>query len=141
MGSVQQQIDCPNCKNEAFEDFNYKTGEEYMSCSNCGYHKSFYYERDDSGKFVLIDETKEADFGNFKIKEVIIDKPVGSYSIEKSNRFRQVGSFETQQEYEGFKITIKEMLEKDKSEIAEVKVSRFIDGEIKVEEIYSNQNV
>ena len=33
------------------------------------------------------------------------------------------------------------MLQKDKSEIAEVKVSRFIDGEIKVEEIYSNQNV
>ena len=141
MGSVQQQIDCPNCKNEAFEDFNYKTGEEYMSCSSCGYHKSFYYERDDSGKFVLIDETKEADFGNFKIKEVIIDKPFGSYSIEKSNRFRQVGSFETEQEYEGFKITIKEMLQKDKSEIAEVKVSRFIDGEIKVEEIYSNKNV
>lgn len=141
MGSVQSQIDCPNCKNEAFEDFNYKTGEEYMSCSHCGYHKSFYYERDDSGKLVLIDETKEADFGNFKIKEVIIDNPFGSYRIEAITGASQVGSFATEQEYQEFKVSIKEVLEKDKSEIVEVKVSRFIQGEIKVEEIYSNQNV
>ena len=141
MGSVQSQIDCPNCKNEAFEDFNDRTGEEYMSCSHCGYHKSFYYERGDSGKFVLIDETKEADFGNFKIKEVIIDNPFGSYRITATSGGAQVGSFETEQEYEDFKVTIKEILEKDKSEIAEVTVSRFIQGEIKVEEVYSNQNV
>ena len=141
MGSVQNQIECPNCKNEAFEDYNYRTGEEYMSCSSCGYHKSFYYERDDSGKFILIDETKEADFGNFKIKEVIIDNPFGSYRIESITGAGQVGSFETEQEYLEFKITIKEILEKDKSEIAQIKVSRFIQGEIKVEEIYSNQNV
>lgn len=141
MGSVQSQIECPNCKNEAFEDFNYRTGEEYMSCSSCGYHKSFYYERDDSGKFILIDETKEADFGNFKIKEVIIENPFGSYTIENFNGVRQNGSFENEKDYEGFKLTIKEFLQKDKSEIAKVSVSRLIEGEIKIEEIYSNQNV
>jgi len=141
MGSVQNQIECPNCKNEAFEDYNYRTGEEYMSCSSCGYHKSFYYERDESGKFILIDETKEADFGNIKIKEVIIENPFGSYTIENFNGVRQTGSFENEKDYEGFKVTIKEILQKDKSEIAQVNVSRFIEGEIKVEEIYSNQNL
>ena len=40
MGSVIDYFDCPNCGNEAFSDFYYKTGEEYVNCNHCGYHRS-----------------------------------------------------------------------------------------------------
>ena len=40
MGSVIDHIECPNCKQEAYSDFYYKTGEEYVNCNNCGYHRS-----------------------------------------------------------------------------------------------------
>ena len=40
MGSVLDFIECPNCKHEASDDFYYKTGEEYIFCQNCGYHRS-----------------------------------------------------------------------------------------------------
>ena len=40
MGSVLDYIECPNCGQEAFSDFYYKTGEEYVNCGNCGYHYS-----------------------------------------------------------------------------------------------------
>ena len=38
MGSVIDYIECPNCKQEAFSDFYYKTGEDYINCGSCGYH-------------------------------------------------------------------------------------------------------
>jgi len=40
MGSIIEYIECPNCEHEAFSDFYYKTGEEYVNCNNCGYHYS-----------------------------------------------------------------------------------------------------
>ena len=53
----------------------------------------------------------------------------------------QVGSFEKQEKYENFKIEILKTIKEGNSKIAEVTISRFVDGEIKVEEVYSNQNV
>jgi uncharacterized Zn finger protein len=40
MASVLDYIECPNCGHEAMDDFYYKTGEEYVNCSHCGYHYS-----------------------------------------------------------------------------------------------------
>ena len=57
MGSVIDYIECPNCKQEAFSDFYYKTGEDYINCSNCGYHYAQTLKRDEDGKFVTEDGT------------------------------------------------------------------------------------
>ena len=58
MGSVIDYIECPNCKQEAFSDFYYKTGEDYINCGNCGYHYAQTLKRDEDGKFVTEDGTK-----------------------------------------------------------------------------------
>ena len=62
MGSVIDYIECPNCKAEAYSDFYYKTGEEYINCNNCGYHYSATYKRDDDGEFVTQDGTNNYTF-------------------------------------------------------------------------------
>ena len=53
MGSVIDYIECPNCKHEAYSDFYYKTGEEYVNCQNCGYHYSATFKCDDEGNYIL----------------------------------------------------------------------------------------
>jgi uncharacterized Zn finger protein len=40
MGSVSDNIECWNCKNEAHVEYYYKTGEEYINCPHCGYYYS-----------------------------------------------------------------------------------------------------
>ena len=45
MGIVIDYIDCPNCGNEAFSDFYYKTGEEYVNCNHCGYRRTAELKR------------------------------------------------------------------------------------------------
>lgn len=140
MSTFQSQIDCPNCKSEAFEIFNYKTGEEYMSCTHCGYLKQFHYERDELGKFILLDSSKPVDFDNFKINEINIEKPFGAYSIKSIDNCSQNGSFEKIKEYEDFKLSIEGMVSNPNNVITEITFSRFINGEIKIEELYSNQN-
>jgi hypothetical protein len=41
MGSVQDCVTCPRCKNkEAFMDLYYKTGEVFVLCDRCGYNYS-----------------------------------------------------------------------------------------------------
>ena len=141
MGSTQNSTECPNCNSEAIEVYNYKTGEEDLNCFHCGYHKSFHYLRDEDGKALLIDEEKGFSFDNLQSKEVIIDKPFCAYKIEFMNGSGQVGSFEKQEKYENFKIEILKTIEQGNSNISEVSISRFVDGEIKVEEVYSNQNL
>jgi transcription elongation factor Elf1 len=41
MGSVIDNIECPNCNHEAFSDFYYKTGEQYINCNNCGLARNY----------------------------------------------------------------------------------------------------
>jgi len=50
MGSVQTNIECPECKSmECIEDFYYKSNEIHTFCSNCGYFKEHYIKRDKKG--------------------------------------------------------------------------------------------
>ena len=59
MGSVIDYIDCPNCGNEAFSDFYYKTGEEYVNCNSCGYHYSATIINRDKPLNELTDDDKD----------------------------------------------------------------------------------
>jgi len=73
MGSVIDYIDCPNCEQEAFSDFYYKTGEQYVNCNNCGYHYSATIKNRDKKLTELIEDDWEINelknpFGSYKIK-------------------------------------------------------------------------
>lgn len=53
MGSVQDTIECPQCKGLYTTDFNYRTQEEYRHCSRCGRTEKWFLIRDSEGNVVL----------------------------------------------------------------------------------------
>lgn len=124
MGSVIDYIECPNCKSEAYSDFYYKTGEEYIGCSSCGYHRSIFIKKESRDK--LLTELTEDDF---QIDEV--RNPYGSYLVQPKNSVaRQWGTLATEEEAKHFIEQIKSNEDVDTAQI-----SRFIGGEIKVIEV------
>ena len=125
MGSVIDYIECPNCKQEAWMDFYYKTGEEYVSCNNCGYHKSITILNRDK-------KLSELTQDDWKIDE--LKNPYGAYRLKGYNSIAtQCGSLANEEQYNEFKL----QLEGD-VEIEFCSVSRFVDGEIKVEVLIDN---
>lgn len=125
MGSVIDYIACPNCGCEAYDDFFYKTGEEYINCNNCGYHYSSTIINREKNLNELTDE-------DWEIKE--LKNPYGAYRIKvyESVAF-ECGSLADEAQYNELKQNIMEM---DTVEVCSV--SRFVDGEIKVEYIVDN---
>ena len=75
MGSVLDAIDCPNCGFDAWLDYYYKTGEEYLNCSHCGYYRSATIKNRDK----KMSELTEADW---EIKEV--KQPFGAFRYKIS---------------------------------------------------------
>ena len=64
MGSVIDYIECPNCSYEAYNDYYYKTGEEYTMCNNCGYSYSAQIINRDKPLDELTDEDKLLKYPN-----------------------------------------------------------------------------
>ena len=95
MGSVIDYIECPNCKLEAWCDFYYKTGEEYVNCHNCGYHKSVTIVNRDKDLSELLQE-------DWKIDE--LKNPYGAYRLKVYHSIgTQCGSLENEEQYNNFK--------------------------------------
>jgi Zn ribbon nucleic-acid-binding protein len=125
MASVLDYIECPNCEQEAFSDFYYKTGEEYVNCNNCGYHYSA----------TIKDRTKslnELDEDDFEIVE--LKNPFGAYRIKFYNSPGYAcGSLKSEEQLNELKLNCEE-----DDTIEYCTVSRFVDGEIKVYIIVDN---
>jgi Zn ribbon nucleic-acid-binding protein len=134
MGSVIDHIECPHCEHEAFSDFYYKTGEEYINCQNCGYHYSAQWQRDDNGKLITKDGTEDYSFDNCIMETNELKDPYGAFRIKHYNSEAfECGSLGSEGHYNGFKQTVL------KTETVEYcSVSRFVDGEIKVEHVIDN---
>ena len=126
MGSVIDNIECSNCKHEAFSDFYYKTGEEYINCNNCGYHASATIINRDKKLSELTDD-------DWKIVE--LKNPYGAYRIKHYDSIAtQCGSLENEENYNN----LKEWVEKETNDVEYFQISRFVDGEIKVEIVIDN---
>jgi hypothetical protein len=127
MGSVISYIDCPNCGREAVDDFYYKTGEVYMNCTHCGYHHSATIINRDKKLNELTDD-------DWEIKE--LKNPYGSYRISCYDSIGfSCGALENEEQLN----ELKSKCEKDDTNTIEyVQVSRFVDGDIKVELIIDN---
>ena len=125
MGSIIEHIECPNCEHEAFSDFYYKTGEEYVNCSNCGYH----YSATIKDRTKLLSELTEDDFEIVELKN-----PFGAYRIKfYDSPGYACGSLKSEEQlYE-----LKSNYEQDDNTEC-LLVSRFVDGEKIVETIIDN---
>ena len=127
MGSVIDYIECPNCKEEAFSDYYYKTGEEYINCSSCGYHYSYIIKRDDEGKMIKIDESKDFAIDNVVREEKELKEPYGAYRIKHYDSVAtQCGSLSNESEYNDLVQNIKD----NDSLIESASVSKLINENI-----------
>ena len=125
MGSVIDYIECPNCQQEAYMDFYYKTGEEYVSCNNCGYHKSITILNRDK-------ELSELTQADWKIEE--LKNPYGAYRLKVYHSVAaQCGSFTNKYEYDYFISEISKDVE-----IEYCSISKLVDGQIVTEVIIDN---
>lgn len=121
MGSIGNTIVCPNCGQEAWDELNYKTGEEYINCGNCGYHRSATIINRDKKLSKLTDD-------DWEIKE--LKNPFGAYRLKVyHSTATQCGSLETESEHAEL---LQHLLNKEDVEFCSI--SRLIDGKI-VEEI------
>ena len=133
MGSVIDYIECPNCGQEAYNDFYYKTGEEYTNCPDCGYHYSATYKRDGQGNLVTQDGSENYAFDNL-ILETIELKP---YAATRLKHYGDLGTYcgvvENKDQLDEFVNFCRSM---DTLEFAST--SRLVDGEIIKEIIVDN---
>jgi len=134
MGSVIDYIECPNCKHEAYSDFYYKTGEEYVNCQNCGYHYSATLKRDDDGEFVTKDGTNNYALDNLILEINELKEPYGSYRLKVyESHAVECGSFENEEQANEAKRNVMEM------DIVEYfAISRFVNNEIILSYIIDN---
>ncbi len=134
MGSVIDYIECPNCKQEAFSDYYYKTGEQYINCNNCGYHYSFIIKRDEESNIIKIDESKDFAVDNVVREENELKNPYGAYRIKVYHSIAtQCGSLETESEYAEL---LQHLSNNDNVEFCSM--SRLVDGKIVTEIIIDN---
>lgn len=125
MGSVLDLIECPNCKQEAHIDFYYKTGEEYVTCTNCGYYRSATIKNRDKKLNELTDE-------DWEIQE--LKNPYGAYRLKVyHNPCGELGTLENEEQYNDLKKSIKTDVE-----IEFCSISRLVDNEIVTEVIIDN---
>lgn len=137
MGSVLDYIECPNCKQEAYSDFYYKTGEEYVNCQNCGYHYSATFKKDNEGKFVTRDGSENYILDNLVLEEKEIKNPYGAYRYKMAGDVATTcGSLATEEDANEFRV---EMRLAYKGYVDFAQISRFVDNEIKVEYVVDQE--
>ena len=124
MGSVIDYIACPNCKTEAYSDFYYKTGEEYVNCNNCGYH----YSATIKNRNKKLTELTESDWEISELKN-----PYGAYRYKMAGAVSTVcGSLETPEDADRFRA---EMKLEYQEHVEFAQISRLIDGDIITEDV------
>ena len=124
MGSVIDYIECPNCKQEAYSDFYYKTGEEYVSCRSCGYHRSATIVSRDKKLYELTEE-------DWEITE--LKNPYGAFQYKMAGDIgTYYGSLATAEDADKFRVEMK-LEYQDHVEFAQI--SKLVEGEIVVEDV------
>jgi len=129
MGSVIDYIECPNCKTEAYSDFYYKTGEEYINCNNCGYHYSATIKNRDKKLTELTED-------DWEINE--LKNPYGAFRYKMAGEIGTTcGSLATAEDADRFRVEMK-LEYQDHVEFAQI--SRLVGDEIIVEDIIITPN-
>ena len=101
MGSVMDYMECPNCGDDKVAvDYYYKTGDEYALCNKCGYNHQVVNR-----------------------EESVSNNPFGAYMIMGNNNSAQLGSLDSEEDYQEWLSEArvkfaKEEIENDKLKIA-----------------------
>lgn len=121
MASVLDYIECPKCKSEGCcSDFYYKTGEEYLSCGECGYYRSVTLKEEAREK--LLSEITQDDW---ELREIV--NPYGSYRLKEIGVLATLcGSLSSKVEFDELLANVSENLDS----VEELTLSRLVDGEI-----------
>jgi hypothetical protein len=136
MGSITDNMNCPRCDyDECLIDFYYKTGEEYIHCSECGYLSEYYIKRGEDGKPIRNDESKGYTHDNLKFIRKTIEEPYGAYRVYTTKRWYKSGTLSTHKEYLNFVSEIISLTEKE-HDIKEVVVSKFVSDHIAKEVVF-----
>lgn len=121
---------CSNCKSEnGRRDFDVLTGEGLIQCGDCGYYRSFTFIRDEDGKFIRKDDTKDYGFYNLEYEEILFTNPYGAYYVECIQGDMGTGTLALESSYKFF-VESMENQTHDEHEIVKAVVSRYISGEI-----------
>jgi len=127
MGSVIDYVECPNCEQETWMDFYYKTGEQYVNCNNCGYH----YSATIKDRTKLLNELTEDDWQVDELKN-----PYGAYRYKIENELGSIwGTLVNEDDANEFRI---EMAKNTHGVIEYAAISRLVDGEIVTEILVDN---
>jgi hypothetical protein len=137
MGSVTSYIDCPHCSKEAWNDFNYKTGEEYTICDNCGYTNELSIVRDEEGAWVMDEDgtTPQTQFKELK-------NPYGCIKIATGQGVGQLYSVPDEGEFRELCKTLNNFVVEDAkkpddgNKILYITISRFENGNINNDTLY-----
>lgn len=126
MGSVIGEIQCPKCKSEeAVSDYYYKSNEEYIYCSDCGYTLTDHYKRDDQGQLITKDGTRDLKFDNLVRETIENTTNYGAYKYHAKNGGGAMGVIETKEAFD----EIIELFKKNSEEYEDAQVSYF-DGTV-----------
>lgn len=121
MNSVLNTINCPRCSGEAFSEFYYNSGEEVISCMYCGYQYEGRYKRDEIGKLVTLDGTKDYRFDNLIWTEKKVE-PYACFHLKyKCIRATQCGSLDNNEAIAAFKSEV----QRRKEEIEKAFITRY----------------
>lgn len=133
MNSVINMIKCPRCDREAVSEYYYNTGEEDVSCVQCGHKYEGRYMRDENLKPITKDGSSD-----YRVENLIwIENTVNPYACFHGKVFdsilTEVGGLDSEAEIESFKADV----EQRKKEIERAFISRFNEEkkEIEVEEL------
>lgn len=138
MGSVINYIECPRCKQDnCMEDYYYKSGEIYIHCSDCGYHRACFYKRDADGKFLRKDETKGYEFDNLIPEEIHYENPYGAFRVVTNFGNATCGTLHTDENYQEFVSEIVSVTNKE-HDIKKVVISKLVGDKIEVEILFEN---
>jgi len=127
MGAVVDYIDCVKCGSEAYNEFHPSTGEEFISCSHCGYNRKFYISNwDEKDDPEMIDSEFEW-MPKYEVEEVI---GVGAYKIRAKDAVGyQIGSFIDAKGYDEFI----EFVENNKDTLAHAQYTKFENDQLIVQ--------
>ena len=119
MGSVIDYIECPKCGGEAYDEFYYKSGEEFLVCPHCGYNRKFFITNWD-------DKEKEGEewMPKFDLEEF---GGIGAYRLRQKGAVgHELGSFTDERGVEEF---IK-LVEDNKEKIEHAEYTHLVDGKM-----------
>ncbi len=125
MASIIDFIECPNCKQEAYNEFYYKSGQEDTFCSSCGYTYSVSIKNQDK----KISELTKDDYIVEEVKH-----PYGAYTIKLYSGSVFKGSLKNKKEYSDF-ANAKAV---NGEEIEYCSISRLVKGKIVTKTIIDN---